>query len=69
MNSMAPDLSVFNPFFVAVIVVATLGALVSIGILGQALASTAVRHHRTRIARHESIPAYYGHLLAPHAAH
>jgi hypothetical protein len=69
MNNFAPDLSVFNPFFAAVIVVATLGAVLSIGILGQALASTVVRHHRTRIARHESIPAYYGHLLVPHTAH
>jgi len=69
MSNMAPDLSVFDPYFIAVIVIAALGALVSVGILGQALATTVARHHRTRVARHESIPSYYGHLLVPHGAH
>ena len=39
-------------------VLALVGSLASVAVLGQAV----VRHHRTRVARHQSIPTYYRRL-------
>jgi hypothetical protein len=56
------DLSAIAPFVVALAVVALLGSVASIGVLGQ----SAVRHHRMRVARHQSIPTYYRRLVLAH---
>jgi len=59
---MVYDLSALAPFVVVFLLVALVGSLASIVVLGQSVA----RHHRTRVARHESIPTYYRHLVLAH---
>ena len=59
---MVYDLSGLVPFIVVFAVLATVGALVSLGVL----TDTVVRHHRTRVARHQSIPTYYRRLVLAH---
>ena len=56
------DLSAVLPLFVGVAVLALLGALASVAVIGRALA----QHHRVRTARHQSIPVYYRRLLLAH---
>ena len=56
------DLSAVVPFFVVVALLAVAGSIVSVTVLSQ----TAVRHHRARVARHQSIPTYYRHLVLAH---
>ena len=56
------DLSALAPFVVVFLVLAIVGSLASLAVLGQSVA----RHHRTRVARHESIPTYYRHLVLAH---
>jgi hypothetical protein len=53
----------FAVTLLAMVVVATLAALVVSGI---ALGRVAAYHHRVRVSRHESIPHYYGHLAVGH---
>jgi hypothetical protein len=38
------------------------GGIASVTVLAQSTA----RHHRTRVARHQSIPTYYRRLVATH---
>jgi hypothetical protein len=59
---MSYDLSAVLPFVVIVALLALVGGIASVTVLGQSV----VRHHRTRVARHESIPAYYRHLVLAH---
>ena len=56
------DLPAVAPFFVAVALLALAGSIVSVTMLSQAL----VRHHRTRVTRHQSIPTYYRRLVLAH---
>ena len=54
------DLSAVVPFTVVVALLALVGSIASVTVIGQ----SAVRHHRLRVARHESIPTYYRRLVA-----
>ena len=56
------DLSAVVPFFVVVALLALVGGIASVTVLAQ----STVRHHRTRVARHQSIPTYYRRLVAAH---
>ena len=59
---MSYDLSAVLPFAVIVALLALVGSIASVTVIGQ----SAVRHHRLRVARHESIPTYYRHLVLAH---
>ena len=59
---MSYDLSATIPFFVVVALLALVGSIASVTVIAQ----TTVRHHRTRVARHESIPTYYSRLVLAH---
>jgi hypothetical protein len=59
---MSYDLSAAVPFVVIVALLAIVGGIASVTVLGQSV----VRHHRVRVARHESIPTYYRHLVLAH---
>jgi hypothetical protein len=59
---MSYDLSGILPFVVIVALLAIVGGIASVTVLGQSV----VRHHRVRVARHESIPTYYRHLVLAH---
>jgi len=59
---MSYDLPAVLPFVVIVALLALAGSIASVTVLGQSV----VRHHRTRVARHESIPTYYRHLVLAH---
>jgi hypothetical protein len=59
---MSYDLSAAVPFFVVVALLALVGSIASVTVL----ARSTVRHHRTRVARHQSIPTYYRRLVAAH---
>ena len=59
---MVYDLSSLLPFVVVFAVLALVGSLASVAVLGQSV----VRHHRTRVARHQSIPTYYRRLVLAH---
>jgi hypothetical protein len=56
------DLSAALPVVVVVALLALVGSIASVTVL----ARSTVRHHRTRVARHQSIPTYYRRLLAAH---
>jgi hypothetical protein len=43
-------------------VLAFVGSAVSLAVVGQSV----VRHRRLRMARHQSIPTYYGRLVVAH---
>ena len=62
---MTNDLSALLPFFLVFAVLAVAGSLVSIALLGRTVARHH-RHHRLRVARHQSIPAYYRRLVLGH---
>ena len=66
MSNMAPDLSGLDPFITTFIVVAVIGALVSLAIIGETAVSFARANRRARVARNESIPAYYRRLVTTH---
>ncbi len=66
MNNMAPDLSGLDPFINAFIVVAVIGAVISLAIIGEALVAFVTTNHRARVARRESIPTYYRRLISAH---
>lgn len=59
---MSFELINLNPFVFAVVAVAGLAALLVVGAFAEFFTS----NHKVRVARHESIPAYYGHLLGAH---
>jgi len=59
MSNMAPDLSGLDPFINAFIVVAVVGAIISLAVIGETVYSFVVTNHRARLARHESVPMYY----------
>ena len=59
MSNMAPDLSGLDPFINAFIVVAVVGAIVSLAIIGETVYSFVTTNRRERVARHESVPTYY----------
>ena len=59
---MSYDLSAVLPFAVIVALLALVGSIASVTVIGQ----SAVRHHRLRVARHQSIPTYYRRLVAAH---
>ena len=65
-NNWAPDLTGLDPFINAFVVVAVIGALVSLVIIGQEVSAFVVRNHRARVARRESIPTYYRRLILSH---
>lgn len=56
------DLSATVPFVVAFVLLAVLGVAVSAVVVARELAV----HHRTRLARHQSIPTYYRRLVLAH---
>ena len=66
MSNMAPDLSGLDPFITAFIVVAVVGALISMAIIGETVVSFVRANRRARMARHESVPAYYRRLITAH---
>jgi hypothetical protein len=66
MSNMAPDLSGLDPYINAFIVVAVIGALVSLVIIGQTVSAFVAANHRERVARRESIPTYYRRLVTAH---
>jgi hypothetical protein len=66
MSNMAPDLSGLDPFINAFVIVAVVGALVSLAIIGEALFSFLATNHRARVARRESVPTYYRRLITTH---
>jgi hypothetical protein len=55
-------LSAVLPFVVVVALLALVGSIASVTVLSRSL----VGHHRTRVARHQSIPTYYRRLVAAH---
>ena len=57
MANMAPDLSGLDPFINVFIVVAVIGAVISLAIIGEALVSFLSTNRRARVARREGIPA------------
>jgi len=59
---MSYDLSGTIPFVVIVALLALVGSIASVTVIGQSV----VRHHRTRVARHQSIPTYYRRLVLAH---
>ena len=59
---MTYDLSAVLPLVVIVALLALVGSIASVTVLGQ----SAARHHRTRVARHQSIPTYYRRLVLAH---
>jgi hypothetical protein len=59
---MSYELSAVLPLVVIVALLALVGGVASVTVLAQSTA----RHHRTRVARHQSIPAYYRRLVATH---
>lgn len=59
---MSYDLSGVLPFVVIVALLALVGGIASVTVLAQSV----VHHRRTRVARHQSIPAYYGRLIQAH---
>jgi hypothetical protein len=50
------------PFFAVFALLALAGSIVSVTMLTQSL----VRHHRTRVTRHQTIPTYYRRLVLAH---
>ncbi|MFA6574621.1 MAG: hypothetical protein WCS84_04310 [Nocardioides sp.] len=52
----------YAPWLYAFVVFALIVAAVSLG----AIADLAVRNHKTRVSRHESIRTYYGRLTLSH---
>jgi hypothetical protein len=66
MSNMAPDLSGLDPFINAFVIVAVVGALVSLAIIGEALFAFLATNRQARVARRESIPTYYRRLIATH---
>ena len=66
MHDMAPDLTGLIPFMAAFIAVGVVGGLFSLGVLGRAAYGFVTDNHRTRVARHETIPTYYRRLLLSH---
>ena len=46
--------------------VAVVGAVISLVIIGQSLTAFVTANHRARVARRESIPTYYRRLLLTH---
>ncbi|GAB3256415.1 hypothetical protein [Nocardioides dilutus] len=63
MSNMAPDLSGLDPFINAFVIVAVVGALVSLVIIGETIYSFVAANHRARVARRESSPTYYRRLV------
>ncbi len=59
---MSFELINLNPLLFVVVAVAGLAALLAVGAFAEFFAS----NHKVRVARHESIPAYYGNLLGAH---
>ena len=59
---MSFELINLNPFVFAVAAVAALAALLTVGAAAEFFASNRL----VRVARQESIPTYYDHLLAAH---
>lgn len=59
---MSYDLSAAVGFVVVVALLALAGGIASATVLGRSV----VRHHRTRVARRQSIPAYYRRLVLTH---
>ena len=59
---MTYELSAVLPFLVVVALLALVGSIASVTVLAQSTA----RHHRTRVARHQSIPTYYRRLVLAH---
>ncbi|MDX6374246.1 MAG: hypothetical protein QOD98_3234 [Nocardioidaceae bacterium] len=59
---MTYELSAVLPFLVVVALLALAGGIASVTVLAQ----STVHHHRTRVARHQSIPTYYRRLVATH---
>lgn len=59
---MSYDLSAVLPFAVIVALLALVGSIASVIVLAQ----STVHHHRSRVARRQSIPTYYRRLLAAH---
>jgi hypothetical protein len=59
---MSYDLSAVVPLVMVVALLALVGSIASATVLAQSV----VRHHRTRVARHESIPTYYRQLVLAH---
>jgi hypothetical protein len=55
-------LSAVVPFAVIVALLALAGGIASVTVLAQSV----VHHHRMRVARHQSIPAYYRRRLLAH---
>ena len=53
------ELSGVTPFVVVVALLALVGSIASVAVLSESL----VRHHRNRVARHQSIPTYYRRLV------
>jgi hypothetical protein len=66
MSNMAPDLSGLDQFINAFIVVAVIGAIVSLAIIGQSVVAFVTSNHRARVSRRESIPTYYRRLVTAH---
>jgi hypothetical protein len=59
---MSYDLSAALPFGLIVALLALVGSIASVTVLGRSV----VRHHRTRLARRQSIPTYYRRLVLAH---
>lgn len=59
---MSFELINLNPFVFGVIAVAGLAALLALGAGTEFFTS----NHKVRVARQESIPTYYAHLLGAH---
>lgn len=54
------------PSMTAVLVLALVAAVAGVLIVAVGATGFLVRNHQIRVARHESIPTYYGRLVAAH---
>jgi hypothetical protein len=57
---------VSTAFVVTLLTLLAVAVLAGITLVGVATGRSLVTHHRLRVARHESIPQYYGHLALGH---
>jgi hypothetical protein len=57
---------VSTTFAVTLVVLVAVASLTGITLLAAAAGRALVTHHRTRVARHESVRHYWGHLALGH---
>ena len=60
-------MNIVDPYVALTLLAVTLvAAVAAVAVLGVVAARVGAQHRRQRLARHESIPAYYRHLALHH---